>query len=76
MITEAFRYVFSNVINHINTVCFISKSNNNRLDILTRYIFSCITSLFSKDITENFIILATFATKDTIKNGPAFIDLI
>ena len=51
MITEAFRYVFTTVINHIN-------------------------SLFSKDITENFIILSTFATKDTIKNGPAFIDLI
>jgi len=46
------------------------------LDILTRYIFGSVTSLFSKDITENFMSLATFATKDTIKNGPAFIDLI
>ena len=45
MITEAFRYVFTIVINHINTVCFISKSNNNRLYILTRYIFSSVTFL-------------------------------
>lgn len=76
MIDDAFRYVFSNVIKHINTVCFISKSNTNRLDINTRYIFSSVTSLFSEDITENFIILATFASKETIKKGPAFIDSI
>ena len=76
MITEAFRYVFSSVIKHINSACFISKSSNNRLDILTKYIFSSVTSLFSEDITENFIILATFSTKDTQKNGPAFINSI
>ena len=76
MITETFEYVFSNVIKHINTACFISNSFHNRLDILTKYIFSSVTSLFSDDITENFIILATFAGKDTIKNGPAFIESI
>ena len=76
MIDDAFRYVFSNVIKHINTVCFISKSNTNRLDIQTKYIFSSVTSLFSEDITENFIILATFASKETIKKGPAFVDSI
>ena len=72
MINDAFRYVFSNVIKHINTVCFISKSNTNRLDIQTKYIFSSVTSLFSEDITENFIILATFASKETIKNDKIF----
>ncbi len=76
MINETFRYVFSNVIDHINTVCFISKSNTNRLDILTRYIFSSVTSLFSEDISENFIILATFASDDTLTDGPAFIESI
>ena len=45
------------------------KSNTNSLDILTKYIFSSVTSLFSEDISENFIILATFANKDTIKKG-------
>jgi len=75
-INEAFEYVFSNVIDHINTVCLIAKSNTNRLDILTRYIFSCVTSLFSEDISENFIILATYANEDTLINGPDFIDSI
>lgn len=76
MVDNSFRYVFSHIIDHINTVCFIVKSNTNRLDILTKYIFSSVTSLFSEDITENFIILATFANKDTIKNGPDFISSI
>ena len=75
-INDAFEYVFSHVIDHINTVCFITKSNTNRLDILTRYIFSCVTSLFSEDISENFIILATYANEDTFINGPDFIDSI
>ena len=75
-VNDAFRYVFSSLIDHINTVCFISKANTNRLDILTRYIFSSVTSLFSEDITENFIILATFANKDTMNNGPAFVESI
>ena len=76
MLIEAFNYVFSSVINHINIACFISKSNTNRLGIGTKYVFSSVTSLFSEDITKNFIILATFATKDTIKNGPAFVESI
>lgn len=76
MVDNSFRYVFSHIIDHINTVCFIVKSNTNRLDILTKYIFSSVTSLFSEDITENFIILATFANNDTIKNGPDFISSI
>ena len=76
MVDDAFRYIFSNVIDHINTALFIVKSNTNRLDILTKYIFSSVTSLFSEDISENFLILATFATKDTIKNGPDFIHSI
>ena len=76
MVDDAFRYVFSSVIDHINTALFIVKSNTNRLDILTKYIFSSVTSLFSEDISENFIILATFANKDTIKKGPDFIHSI
>ncbi len=76
MVNDAFKFVFSNVIDHINTVCFISKSNTNRLDILTRYIFSSVTSLFSEDISENFIVTSTFATKETIETGPAFIESI
>ena len=76
MINEAFSHVFSSIIDHMNCVGFISKSNTNKLDILTRYICSSVTSLFSEDISENFIILATFASRDTEKEGPAFIDSI
>ena len=73
---EKITYVFTHVIEHINTVGFIVKSNTNRIDILTKYIFSSVTSLFSEDISENFIILATFANSETMKKGPAFIQSI
>ena len=76
MVDEAFRYVFSSVIDHINAAFFIVKSNTNRLDILTKYIFSSVTSLFSEDISENFIIIATFANKSTINKGPDFVESI
>ena len=76
MVNDAFAHVFGSIIDHINCACFISKSNNNRLDILTRYIFNSVTCLFSEDISENFIVLATFASRDTESEGPAFIDSI
>jgi len=76
MVDEAFRYVFSSVIDHINAAFFIVKSNTNRLDILTKYIFSSVTSLFSEDISENFIIIAKFANKSTINKGPDFVESI
>ena len=74
-IHEAFNYIFSNIIDHINTVCLVTKSSTNRIDILIRYIFGQITNLFSEDISENGIVLATFANEDTFINGPDFIDL-
>ena len=72
MVDDAFKFVFSSVIEHINAVFFIVKSNTNRIDTVTKYIFSSVTSLFSDDVTENFIVLATFANKETTKKGPAF----
>ena len=76
MVDEAFRYVFTSVINHINALFFTIKSYTNRFDIFTRYIFSRVGSLFYEDISENFIIIATFANKSTISNGPDFIKAI
>ena len=76
MVDDAFKFVFSSVIDHINAVFFIVKSNTNRIDTLTKYIFSSVTSLFSGDVTENFIVLATFANKETTKKGPAFAESI
>ena len=66
MVNEALCFVFSSVIDHINTICLICKSYDNRLDTLTKYIFNNVISFFSKDMYENFIILSTFATKSTI----------
>ena len=76
MVNEAFRFVFSQVIDHINAALFIVKTNTNRIDILTKYIFSSVTCLFAEDISENFIILATFANRETISKGPAFVESI
>lgn len=76
MINSAFQYVFSNVIDHINVVCFIANATASRLDILTKYIFTSVTSLFSEDISENLFILATHANRDTMNSGPAFITTI
>ena len=76
MLNDALKYVFSNIINHINTICFISSSHNRRLDISTRYIFSQTTNFFTENICENFIILSTFANGDAMLNGPEFIDTI
>ena len=76
LVDKAFQYVFSNVIDHINAVGFIVKSTTNRIDILTKYIFSSVTSLFSEDISENFIILSTFANKTTMEKGPDFVSSI
>ena len=75
-INSAFQYVFSNVIDHINVVCFIANATASRLDILTKYIFISVTSLFSEDISPNLFILATHANRDTMTSGPAFVSTI
>ena len=76
LIKETFEYTFINIISHINLICFIAKSTNSRIDPLTKYIFSFATSLFSNEFFNNFIIISTFANKNTIKNGPLYINSI
>ena len=76
LIFGAFEYAFAYIIDHINTVCFIAKSSEARLDILIRYIFSCATSLFCNNICQNFVILNTHASKSTIYEGPQFVESI
>jgi len=75
-IDEAFRVVFSNIIDHINAVGFISNATVNRLDIDTKYIFTSITKLFAGNINENFIILATHANYESMTEGPIFVESI
>lgn len=76
LLRETFEYAFNNIIKHLNTICFIAKSTDCRLDALTKYIFSCVTSLFSKDICKNFIFLTSFANNSTIEYGPSFIESV
>ena len=75
-LNEAFNYVFSSLITHINSVNFVVKATDSRIGIVAQYIFSCVTSLFADNITENFIVLATHANDDTILEGPTFIKSI
>ena len=71
-INKAFEFVFSNIINHIDIVCLTVNSTDPRLSPTTKYIYSAVTSLFADDISDNFIVLATFALKSNMKN-PAII---
>ena len=75
-LNETFKTIFSEIITHINAVCFVVKSTDEKLDINVKYIFSCVTSLFAQDISENFIIVATHANKEIMKNGPKIINAI
>ena len=76
ILIKAFSYVFSDIINHINVSCFIINATNNRIDTISKYIFSSIANLFSEEIWENFIFLATFANRETMKKGPSWIESI
>ena len=75
-LNKAFQYVFSNIIDHINAVCFIAKATEARLPADTKYIISCVTSLFSDDIIPNMFILATHPDDFTFEEGPKFIESI
>ena len=67
-INNAFVYAFTHLIHHINLLCFIGKESYGKLDIFTRYIFNCATSLFTEDVIENFIVIVTHTNKYIIKN--------
>ena len=50
----------------------------NRVNILNKYIFiiatSLVTRFLSKDISKNFIIIATFTNKATIIKSPDLVE--
>ena len=75
LLKESFEYLFTNIIKHINIICFITKSIDSRLDDQAKYIFSASTSLFAEDVSKNFIFLTTFANDIIIESGPTVIDL-
>ena len=64
-----FRFVFENLIDHINIIIYTFNANYIRLDLSRLY---CLTqlNLYSKNMIENIIFLETHADRGTIKNGP------
>ena len=52
---EAFSYVFSEIISHVNAAVFIIDSKTIRIDASISYIFASVTKLFAEDISQNFI---------------------
>ena len=71
---KIFEYLFSNIIDHINTICFLVRSIDNRIDPLSKYIITSITSLFAEDICKNFFVLTTYADDNSFDNYPSIIE--
>ena len=76
MLNKAFFNIFSNLIDHINLINLIVRSVDNEPGFMTKIIFKYITNIFSGDISKNIIFLSTFANKETMINGPFFIESI
>ena len=70
-----FKFVFEKLIDHINIICYTFKASYNRIDLLMHYSLTQL-NLYSKNMIENIIFLATFANGGTLKNGPPLIDRI
>ena len=69
-------FIFTNVINHINAIFFTLKACSSRIPFFIKYKFDNLSPLFSKDIYKNIFILANFANKETMKEGPCFVEII
>ena len=54
LLDKSFEYAFSSKLDHINAVCFIVKSTDQRLNPLSRYVIGKVTGLFAEDIENNF----------------------
>ena len=52
---------FKNKCETINAICFVAKSNENRLTDFQKYIFAQVMSIFGNDVGENFIAMLTFS---------------
>ena len=58
-ITQEIRQAFSDELNAITCICFVSQSSNTRLRANQKYIFNCIFDLFGDDVKSNFIYMQT-----------------
>ena len=51
---------FRENLNEINSICFVTKSTNNRLTSSQKYILNRILDIFGEDMKENFLFILTF----------------
>ena len=70
LITDFFLH--SQHVDHIDAVGFVVQASQSRLTAVQRYVFDSTVSVFGKDISENIVLLTTFA--DGLK--PAVIDAV
>lgn len=75
-VDKAFSYIFSNTISHINSVIYILKATDNRMDILRKYIFASVTKLFAGEIGQNFLVYATHANRECFEEKPGAISTL
>lgn len=77
ILIETFGFVFSFFYNSIINIALITrKCNTIRFDNSVKYVFSSITSLFSKDFIRNFLFLRTFSDNFVKWEGLSFARLI
>ncbi|XP_069061944.1 uncharacterized protein [Pleurodeles waltl] len=62
-LVEQIREFFSTPggVDHLDAVCFVVQSSLARLTPSQRYIFDSILSIFGKDVSDNILVLVTFA---------------
>ena len=60
LICDKISEIFRNNISHINAICFVAQSTNNKITIKQKYILNRIINLFSEDVKENIIAIFTF----------------
>ena len=72
LIRDFFLHSDSQHVDHIDAVGFVVQASQARLTAVQRYVFDSTVSVFGKDISENIVLLTTFA--DGLK--PAVIDAV
>lgn len=59
----------------INSICFVAKATDERLNSHQRYIFSSVLELYGKDVAENIVCIITNADADADRPPPVTVAL-
>lgn len=80
---DLFRNLFQNEISYLNCICFVMKSSDIRYNEIQKAVFDNVTSLFSKEIKNNFVFILTNYTytgkndaKEALFQNEIFKDLV